>query len=158
MIESTYLELLNKYKDLSYLNECGIMAPKNSDVDQINLMMLSMIPRERRVFYSAYKQCPALGESNDHVLHSPEFRNSLDLLGLPSHTPELKLRAPIMLLRSLNQCLGLCNITQLVVDKMGDKVIQAKVITGSRIGKIVLISRIDLTPMSGDSPFALKRR
>ena len=33
LIESTYPELLNRYNDLSYLNECGILAPKNSDVD-----------------------------------------------------------------------------------------------------------------------------
>ena len=63
-----------------------------------------------------------------------------------------------MLLRSLNQSLGLCNGTRLVVDKMGDKVIQAKVISGTRIGESVLISRINLTSTSGDSPFALKRR
>ena len=63
-----------------------------------------------------------------------------------------------MLLRSLNQCLGLCNGTQLIVDKMGDKVIQAKVISKFRIGETVLISRIYLIPTSCDTPFALKRK
>ena len=70
-------------------------------------MMLSVILGERRVFYSADKLCPTSGESNDHVLHPPEFLNALDLPGLPSHTLELKVGAPIMLLRSLNQSFGI---------------------------------------------------
>ena len=158
LIELTYPELINRYNDLPCLNERGILASKNSDVNQLNSLMLSMIPSEKQVFYSADKLCPTSGESNDHVLHPPEFLNALDLPGLPSHTLELKVGAPIMLLRSLNQSLGLCNGTRLVVDKMGDKVIQAKVISGTRIGESVLISRINLTPTSGDSLFILKRR
>ena len=45
LIESTYPELINKYNDLSYLNEHGILALKNSDVDHLNSLMLSMISR-----------------------------------------------------------------------------------------------------------------
>jgi len=40
----------------------------------------------------------------------------------------------------------LCNDTRLVVTKMGDKVVQAKVIFGLKVGETVLIPRIDLTP------------
>lgn len=158
MIESTYPDLIDRYSDLSYLSEDGILALRNIDIDQLNSMMLSMIPGERRIFYSADKPCPTSGETMDHVLHPPEFLNSLDLPGLPSHALELKDRALIMLLRNLNQRLGLCNGTRLIVHKMGDKVIQAKVMKASRVGEIVLISRTDLTSVSGDSTFKLKKR
>ncbi|KAG8377386.1 hypothetical protein BUALT_Bualt08G0027600 [Buddleja alternifolia] len=46
LINTTYSELSNRYKDPTYLKERAILAPKNSDVDEINSMMLSMLPGE----------------------------------------------------------------------------------------------------------------
>ena len=63
-----------------------------------------------------------------------------------------------MLLRSLNQAQGLCNGTRLIVELMGDKVIEANVITGSNVGEIVLIPCINLIPSDTESPVPLKRR
>ena len=41
---------------------------------------------------------------------------------------------------------------------MGDKVIEAEVITGSNVGDFVLIPRISLTPQTLHTPFSIKRR
>ena len=40
----------------------------------------------------------------------------------------------------------MCNGTRLVVSKMGDKVVEAKVTFGSKVGEMVLIARINVTP------------
>jgi len=64
----------------------------------------------------------------------------------------------VVLLRNLNPHLGLCNGTRLIVERLGSKVLEARVITGRNIGQKVIIPRIDLTPSSDDTPFALKRR
>ena len=57
-----------------------------------------------------------------------------------------------MLLRNVNQKLGMCNGTRLIVIHLG------KIITGSNIGTKVLIPRIVLSPTESKWPFILKRR
>jgi len=71
---------------------------------------------------------------------------SLKISGLLNHCLQLTGSAPVILLRNLNQSIGLCNGTQLVVTKKGSRVVQVKVIFGSKVGETVLIPRIDLTP------------
>jgi len=108
--------------------------------------MLSMIPGDVKTYMS----CDTISNSNDggafSDLEPPELLHSLKISGLPNHSLELKIGAPVILLRNLNQSIGLCNDTRLVVTKMGDRVVQTKVISGSKVGETVLIPRIDLTP------------
>lgn len=46
-----------------------------------------------------------------------------------------------MLLRTIDQNLGLCNGTRLIITKMGKFVLEAEVISGSNIGEKVFIPR-----------------
>ncbi|XP_028084537.1 ATP-dependent DNA helicase PIF1-like, partial [Camellia sinensis] len=158
LIDTTYPDFINNYQDMSYLKERGILAPKNSDVDEINSIMLSMLPIEMKTFNSADKLCPTESESNVQDMNPPELLHSLNLPRLPNHCLQLKVGTLIMLLRNVNQSLGLCNGTRLIVDKMGNRVIEARVITGSRVGEKVLLSRIVLTPSKNHTPFTMKGR
>ena len=63
-----------------------------------------------------------------------------------------------MLLRNLNQSIGLCNGTRLIVTSLGDMVIQATIMSGSFAGHSVLIPRIRLTLKNHKLPFVLERR
>ena len=63
-----------------------------------------------------------------------------------------------MLLRNLSQATGLCNGTRLVVSKLGEKVIEAIIMTGSNIGDVVYIPRICLTAKDPKWPFTLHLR
>ena len=63
-----------------------------------------------------------------------------------------------MLLRNLSQANGLCNGTRLIIKTLADRVIEAVIITGSHIGDIVYIPRIDLTAKKTKWPFTLMRR
>ena len=63
-----------------------------------------------------------------------------------------------MLLRNLNQSIGLCNGTRLVITSLGSKVIQAEILTGTHAGQSVLIPRISLILKNLKLPFVMERR
>nr|KAJ0193478.1 hypothetical protein LSAT_V11C800389040 [Lactuca sativa] len=84
---------------------------------------------------------------NLHVLES-----------VPNHILYLKVGAQIILLRNLNLQKGLCNGTRLVVMQISQRVLEAFIITGTRVGKKVLIGRVDMTPNDISWPFRFKRR
>ncbi|XP_028068690.1 ATP-dependent DNA helicase PIF1-like [Camellia sinensis] len=158
LIHAIYPELSTKYNDSSYLKEHGILAPKNADVDELNVIMLSMLLAESQKYLTADMICLVEGENIDEGMHSPELLHSLNFSGIPSHCLELKKGAPIMLLKNCNQSQGLCNGTRLIVEKMRDKVIEAQVITSLNIGEGVFISRIILSPSTTHSSVPIKRR
>ncbi|KAL1202767.1 hypothetical protein V5N11_031395 [Cardamine amara subsp. amara] len=90
--------------------------------------------------------------------YTPEYLNSLDFPGIPNHRLCLKVGVPVMLLRNLNQKNGLCNGTRLVVTRLGNRVIEAEILTGTHVGEQVLIPRIMLSPNDSKEPFTLRRR
>ncbi|KAK6021271.1 hypothetical protein OSTOST_13057 [Ostertagia ostertagi] len=53
---------------------------------------------------------------------------------------------------------GMCNGTRLIVKRMGQRVIEATILTGANIGAAVFIPRIAMTTNEGDFPFVLRRR
>ena len=61
----------------------------------------------------------------------------------------------MVLLRNLNPHLELW--TCLIVERLGSKVLEARIIIGRNIGQKVIIPCIDLTPSTDDTPFTLKR-
>nr|XP_027122309.1 ATP-dependent DNA helicase PIF1-like [Coffea arabica] len=91
-------------------------------------------------------------------MNPPEVLNSLNFPGLPNHRLELKKGAHIIFLRNLNQSKGLCNGMRLIFTRLGDKVIEAEVMTESNIGDLLLIFRISLTLQSIRTLFPIKRR
>lgn len=86
------------------------------------------------------------------LLYPIELLNSINANNFP-HRLILKLGIPIMLLRNLNQSVGLCNGTRLIITKLDRVMIEACVMTGSGIGKIVYLPRITLTTGSSKWPF-----
>ena len=91
-------------------------------------------------------------------MYPTEFLNSLNFQGMPPHELNLKKELPIMLLRNVNPAQGLCNGTRLIITDLGQFVLRAKILTGSKIGDIVLIPRITLTSAQTQWPFVMKRR
>jgi len=63
-----------------------------------------------------------------------------------------------MLLRNLDQAEGLCNGTRLIVTRLANHVIEAKIITGKNIGNHVYIPRMSMSPSESPWPFKLIRR
>ncbi|XP_047259618.1 ATP-dependent DNA helicase PIF1-like [Capsicum annuum] len=70
----------------------------------------------------------------------------------------LKVGVPVMLLRNIDQSSGLCNGTRLIITRIGNWVIEAKVLSGHMIGQKVFIPRMSLTPPDLRIPFKFQRR
>jgi ATP-dependent DNA helicase PIF1 len=68
-----------------------------------------------------------------NVLFPVEFLNSLKMGSIAHHRLVLKKGTPIMLLRNLNVSAGLCNGTRLIVKELGQRVLEAEIITGTHV-------------------------
>jgi ATP-dependent DNA helicase PIF1 len=150
--------------DAMYLMQRSILAPKNTNVDEVNNGILESISKESHTYLSANSLTPteegasvAAGVSMDS-LYPVEFLDTLRFSGIANHELELKVGVPILLLRNLNQSIGLCNGTRLIVKRLGQRVIEAEIITGNNVGKRVFIPRIIMSPSGTDWPFVLRRR
>lgn len=91
-------------------------------------------------------------------VHTPEFLNTIVSYGLLNHNLRLKVGVPVMLLRNIDQSLGLCNGTRLIIKKMGRYVLQGMVTSGHNIGQKVFIPRLSLTHYEKIIPFKFQCR
>jgi ATP-dependent DNA helicase PIF1 len=146
-----------------YFMQRNILAPKNTDVDEVNNAILESLSKELHTYLSANSLTPtkksasaAIGVSMDS-LYMVEFINILQFCDIANHKLELKVGVPILLLRNLNQSIGLCNGTRLIVNKLGQRVIEAEIITRNNVDKLVFTPRIIMSPSKTDWPFVLRR-
>ncbi|XP_074291351.1 uncharacterized protein LOC141618142 [Silene latifolia] len=130
----------------------AILAPTNEIVVKVNDYVLSKMVGVEKEYLSSDSISKAKGyASEQEELYSAEFLNSIRCSGLPNHKVALKIGTPIMLMRNLDQSAGLCNGTRLVVNQLGNHIIQATVITGTNIGHKVFIPRMSLTPSASNT-------
>ncbi|KAK9705328.1 hypothetical protein RND81_07G048700 [Saponaria officinalis] len=147
IVRNTYPLLLEHLWDEKYFQDRAILAPTHEIVKMINDYILNSIPGEEKVYLSADSICRSDKVTMlDHSLYSSEILNSIRCSGIPNHELRLKIGVPVMLLRNLDQSAGLCNGTRLVITKLGDHIVEAKIISGSNIGNKVFIPRMILTP------------
>ena len=92
------------------------------------------------------------------MVYTKEYLNSIKISGLPNHDLKLKIGAPIMLLRRIDPKGGLCNGTRLLVTQLANHVMQAKFITGDKVGQKVLLPRMFVSPPETRFPFRMRRR
>jgi ATP-dependent DNA helicase PIF1 len=159
LIAEVYPKLAENYSDPSYLHQRAILTPTNDVADLINDHIVDLIPGLHRQYLSCDRIAPQsnVGGTLD-LLYPIEFLNSIDGNNFPQHKLLLKKGVPIMLLRNLNQSEGLCNGTRLIITALGDMILEAQIITGTHIGKIVLIPRICLPLKTIRVPSVLERR
>nr|GEU40512.1 DNA helicase [Tanacetum cinerariifolium] len=116
------------------LQQKAIVCPKNATADEINETVLEMLHGKSMV-YTSSDEAIHVGSDRGEVelLYPPEYLNTLQFLGFPSHRLELKVRAPIMLLRNMNLQGGMCNGTQMIIKKLSSRLIEGeKQNTGSK--------------------------
>ncbi|XP_055944402.1 uncharacterized protein LOC129975364 [Argiope bruennichi] len=102
--DRVFLNIESNFCDINWLCERAILSPTNEGVKTINYYLLRKLPGEIQIF-----------KSFDTVIEiyqadPTEFLNSLEPSGIPTHKLELKIGAPIMLLRNLDPP-ALCNGT-----------------------------------------------
>ena len=88
---------------------------------------------------------------------TPDFLNSVKVSGLSNHKLRLKIGCPVMLLRNIDPIGGLMNDTRLQITQMSPFILQAMILTGDRVGHLVLIPRLKLAPSDTKLPFRMRR-
>ncbi|KAK1428534.1 hypothetical protein QVD17_17369 [Tagetes erecta] len=160
LIDFAYPLMLDKLHEPNYFQDRAILAPTNEVVQYINDRIMSMFPGDEKEYLSSDSFCPSdfVSETFDENLYSPDILNGLKLSGVPNHQLVLKVGVPIMLLRNIDQKNGLCNGTRLRVLYLGNRVIEAEIISGANIGTRTFIPRLSLSPSDKKIPFKFKRR
>jgi len=104
-------------------------------------------PGEAKEYRSSHSVVESEVYENDsyNVLTS-EFIRSLTTSRIASHKIKLKIGAPIMLLRKINQTKGLCNESRLIVTKLAKHVIGEKVISSNKDGNKIYIPKMFMSP------------
>ncbi|KAF8066095.1 hypothetical protein N665_1161s0005 [Sinapis alba] len=139
---------LQENKEAKFFQERAILCPTNEDVNVINDYMLDKLhvlnPTDKKSVLDK-----GLGQ---------DFLNSIKVSGLPNHSLRLKVGCPVMVLRNINPAEGLMNGTRLQITKLMDFMVQARIITGGKVGKIVDIPRLLITASDTRLPFKMRRR
>jgi len=124
IVSEVYPDLLRRYRDPTYLASRAIVCPNNQTVDEINSYIVSMLPGDAMTYIS----CDTISKTSEQipdfdVVYPVEFLNSIEANNFPTHKLVLKRGTIVMLLRNLNQSMGLCNGTRLLVTEPGQRLL-----------------------------------
>ncbi len=104
-----------------YLMQHNIMALENTNIDEVNNAILESLFKELHMYLSVdslvstKEGASVVARVSMDSLYPVEFLNTLQFNGITNHKLELKVGMPILLLRNLNQSIGLCNGMRLIV-------------------------------------------
>ncbi len=132
-----------------------ILTFRNDVVAEFNESLLTKLPGD----VHTYDSVDSVDINEDRTDHIPqEFLRSQTPSGLPPSRLNLKVGAPIILLRNLYPASGECNGTRMVITRLGRRYIEARILGGEFNGQFRLIPRIKLTTTKTDLPYILSRR
>ena len=152
----------------------AILAPHNDTVGEFNLHLLQMIQGQLHSFYA--EDTVDVNNAEAGIDHLPvEYLQSLNPASLPPSHLQLRVGAPIILLRNLDPKQGLCNGTRMVVTRLGQRCIEVVSLTGQYTGIYTILTiiciltinntgvpkllpRIPLSTTEGELPFILTRK
>ena len=137
-----------------YYTDRAILTTLNKNVADINRQVLDKFPGVKTVCTSRDQ----VVNEEDSALLPTEVMNAFEPVSLPPHQLELKTDCPVMLLRNLEQKLGLCNGTRLQVKHIGRTALDVTILGGERNGERHFIPRIPLAPPDSNELHAPFRR
>ncbi|XP_074360556.1 uncharacterized protein LOC141700767 [Apium graveolens] len=135
-----------------------ILIPTNIVVDEINTRILEKIPGTIYTYLSQDSIDDASDDDNDFIsAFLVEYLNSINMPYITKHELKLKVGVVIMLMRNLNQIMGLCNGTRMIVKSCRKNTIECEILCGSHVGTKHLIPRIEMILSDTNWPFEFKR-
>ncbi|KAL7145491.1 hypothetical protein ABFS83_07G088000 [Erythranthe nasuta] len=142
LLEFVYPDLLSNMYDRDYFQGREILAPTNECIESVNDHLMSILPGEEKVYLSSDSMCRDEHTTEDNAeIYSTEFLNTIRCSGVPSHALRIKVGAPVMLIRNIDQARGLCNGTRLQIIRTGIHVLSCKILSGKNIGDMLEICR-----------------
>ncbi|GKF11539.1 DNA helicase [Tanacetum coccineum] len=157
LIDFIYDETTLKTPTIGELQEKAIVCPKNNTAEAVNAKILSLIEGQDRTYLSKDEAIPIGKETSEtKMLYPMEYLNPITFPGFPPHELHLKVGSPIMLLSNVNLSGGLCNGTRMIVTSLMSKLIEARIITRTRVNDKVFIHRISLMHKDPNISFTFK--
>ncbi|XP_074323022.1 uncharacterized protein LOC141659971 [Apium graveolens] len=158
LIDIIYPDFQNNLDSQEYLRSRSILNPTNVVVDDINAQILERVPGNMHTYLSQDSIEDRGVDENDFDSSFPvEYLNSINMPCMPKHELKVKVGAVVMLMRNLNQIMGLCNGTRMIVTGCKKNSIECQILCGSQVGTKHLIPRIDMVPTDTNWPFEFKR-
>ncbi|GJX62161.1 DNA helicase [Tanacetum coccineum] len=149
LIDFIYDDTTLRVPTTGSLQEKAIVCPKNATADAVNAKILSDIQGESRTYLSNDQAIPMGRETSEtELLYPMEYLNTITFFGFPPHELELKVGSPFMLLRNVNLSGSLPNGTRMIVKSLMSKLIEAQIITGTRIGEKVQPAKMSETTIA----------
>ena len=148
-------ELQQAGNNPGFFRDRVILTFWNDVVAKFNKSLLIKLPGE----VHTYDSVDSVDINEDETDHTPQiFLPSQTSSGLPPSRLNLKVGAPIILLRNLHPASGECNGTRMIITRLGRRCIEARILGGEFHGQLRLIPRIKLTTTKSDMPYILSRR
>ncbi|CAN1293760.1 ATP-dependent DNA helicase PIF1 [Linum perenne] len=142
IVQATYSSIQQNYSHPTYFADRAILAPLHEIVSSINDYMLAEFPGKEACYYSSDNiESDGVEPGMLEAEFPTEFLNSMRIGNFPDHELKLKVGAPVILLRNIDQSTGLCNGTRLIVKSLGTWCIEVEVMTGSHAGDKVYLPR-----------------
>ncbi|XP_074336449.1 uncharacterized protein LOC141673595 [Apium graveolens] len=158
LFEITYPDFVRNMSSHSYLRSRSILTLTNIVVDDINNNILEKIPGTLHTYLSQDSIDDVGDEDNEFRSAFPvEYLNSLNMPCIPKHELNIKVGVIVMLMRNLNQIIGLCNGTRMIVASCKKNSIECEVLCGSHAGSKHLIPRTEMISTDTSWPFEFKR-
>ena len=132
----------------------AILTPKNVDMRAINNEAIKKL----RGKMETYESINTVAEDRYSGHYTEEYLQSLEINNFPTHNLQLKIGAPIMVLRNIDPLNGVCNGTKGIVTRLLPHLIEMETTDTLGITKKVLIHRISLQPSDPQIPIQFRRR
>ncbi|XP_074380933.1 uncharacterized protein LOC141721732 [Apium graveolens] len=159
VMASTYPNFAHKGQSTQYLSERAILTPTNQIVGHLNSFIIDKLPGESVSYFSVDAAEEFGGTDEDMNEAFPiKYLNSLNVAGMPPHDLKMKVGVVVMLMRNLNQTLGLCNGTRMIVTKFLRFCVECEVICGTFVGSKHFIPCMELSPSDTKMPFKFVRK
>lgn len=160
LVDVIYPDFKENMRNADYLRQRSILTPTNVIVGDVNDYILHLIPGDTHTYYSQDSMADMnLGENeNDFQSAFPtEYLNSINMPCLPKHELKLKVGSMVMRMRNLDQIMGLCSGTRMILKKCLKNSIFCEILCGSEVGSLHIIPSIEMLPTDSQWPFDFKR-
>ncbi|GKV45183.1 hypothetical protein SLEP1_g52294 [Rubroshorea leprosula] len=148
LVDFVYPDFLGRIddQDIKFFQERCILSPTIKDVAMLNDYLMSNIKSVEKSYLSSDFVCKDdLDFSTSQQTYAHEVLNTFTASRFPDHKVGFKVGIPPMLLRNIDQSSGLCNGTRLLITRLGNHVVEGKILSEKSVGLSVLIPRMGQT-------------